>query len=134
MRRMRISDVGLMMNSRFAAHLFCSEFVYIQPRKFGCSKGELSEEGGVRYSIMKRGASVINGRCGLLFSGNIICCYYLDGLCNWSRQSRHLSTDWVFSSMFSVQTCAGTHTDKDLNVSLHELQFISPVLMLAAVR
>ena len=90
MRLMRISDEGL-MNLGFAALLN----VYIwTTRKLGCS------EDGSEVFYYEEGASVINVRCGLLFSGSIICCYYLDGACNWSRQLCHLSTDWVFSSMF----------------------------------
>ena len=81
------------MNLGFAAILN----VYIRTRKLlGCTEERMGSE--VFY--YEEGSSVINVRCGLLFSGNIICCYYLDGACNWSRQLCHLSTDWVFSSMF----------------------------------
>ena len=96
MRRMRISDEGL-MNLGFAVHL-SSMFTFRQGNSDVAS--DSSEEGSEEVFYYEEGASVINARCDLLFSGNIICCHYLDGFCNWSRQRRHLSTDWVFSSMF----------------------------------
>ena len=69
---------------------------------------------------------MINARCDLLFSGNIIIYIYLLLLFRWGLQLEQAVVPFVnrLGVQFHVQTFAGTKSDKDLNVTLHELHFI----------